>query len=184
MRSLIDVFNTSDIRHILIDYDSEYDTELLIEPFDKIMDEYGKLSGDNSYKKEIEKIDIKLYEYYLLKVIKLAIQCLQLGNNEFYRELDEAWNLKVKVNEDKLIDRKAIEALERKYKSITNKHKIAELKKREKEKNDVQWEDKIVFIHRTLEIKPEYNCTVAQYLSYEKSAKQLINARNEARKKS
>jgi hypothetical protein len=177
MRSLIDVFNTSDLRHILIEYDPNYNAELLIEPFDKIMDEYQALSGDSSYEKELEKIDMKLHEYYLLKVIKLASQCLQLGNKELFKELNETWGLKVKLNESKLIDNDAIKALERKHKSITNRHNIAEVKRKERNEASVQWEDKIVFIHRTLNIEPNYNCSVAQYLSYEKSAKELIAKR-------
>jgi hypothetical protein len=171
---LIDVFNTSDLRHILIDYDSEYDVELLIEPFDKIMAEYTELSGDNSYEKELEKLDIRLYEVYTLRVIQLASQCLLAGYKEGFKELNEAYNLKVKLDESKIIDFDAVKKLERKYKSITNRHKISELKKKEGEKKDIQWEDKIVFIHQTLKIQPDYNCTVAQYLSYEKTAKNLI----------
>lgn len=160
----------------------------LIQAYDLILKEYDELRGTNEYKKHFEKLDGTLWDLYLIDAIKLTESCLKIVdtkngkfNTTLASQLIDEFNIrhngkKVEI-EEKGLNKKAISTLEMVRKGIENKILIRNEKEKAKEKTIQLWEDARVYIQIILGILPEYDCSVTQFISYEKSAKATITAK-------
>jgi hypothetical protein len=174
MRLWVDIHNLNDKRYLLKVYDESVDESLLIEAYDKIAAEDQKLSGSEVFDEHYHNIDKKLWEGYNINIIYLTKQCLEMGRKDLAKTLIDDFRLKIKLDEKKIIDRKAIYQLERLMKSINNRVKMRELREGDNKKPDITYESMQVNIQSVLEILPDYNCSVALFREYEKSAKRRI----------
>lgn len=181
MANLVQIFNTGDLRHLLIEYDEAVEHGLLIPFFDTIMQEFEQIKGSDDYSHHLEKVDDNLWKEYLIGACALTISCINLGSKDKAELMIEKFNLRIKLNEDKIIDRDAIRKLEAKIKQIrtTLKIKQAEEERDRQTSKKVSWEQLRAGIHTGLNVLPEYDCSVSQYLAYEIQLKEL----NAARKK-
>jgi hypothetical protein len=179
MRLLVEVFNTGDYRHLLIKYDESVTDDELKPYFDIIMEEYQKLSGNSEYSYHLQKLDDRLYKELVIRSCSLTISCIRLGCKEDAKALIDDFKLRVKIDDSKVVDYKAIGVLTKKIKQIQTSFKINEIQEQEdkSKQKSVEWEDMIVHIHSTLSVQIDNDCSVKLYLSYEKQAERVINAK-------
>ena len=183
MRSFIDIFNSRDLRYLIVDWNEEdnFDVTDLIPVFDNIMQEYESLTETTEYREYFEKIDYALYEQYQVKILQLMAECLTVGQKESFKVLNEEFGFKIKFDESKILDEYALKTIDTKIKTIFNRNKIRELKtKEQKEPEKLSWEEKRVFVHINLNILPEYNCSVSQYAAYINQVNKTIAARKKS----
>lgn len=147
--------------------------------FDDLMAEYDSLKGTDEYALHLEKIDNKIHKEYLIRACLFTIVCLQYGLKEDAASLIKDFNLKIKLDDKKLIDKEAIAKLEKKIKQLKTVLKVNEIQEAEESQSNKKtvWEDLIVYIDQVVGTKVDYNCPVALYLSYEKQAKAITKAR-------
>lgn len=177
MRSFLDIHNTGDLRHLLYDFNSEVDVDLLVPIYEKIISEYVKLSGNDGYYKFLQKKDIELWDDYVIRAITITINCVQFGFNDLAKNMIQEFNLKIKI--DKKNTKNTISQLERKIKSITNKYKVKALNQRKQETKESTWGEMQVYIHRIIGVMPHFDCTVEQYTGYKNVANQKIAAQSQ-----
>ena len=181
MEKLIKIFNTGDLGYLLIKYDDSIGNEVLTPYFDTIMQEFEQLKGSDDYSYYLEKIDDNLWKEYLIRACGLAITCINSGAPDQAERLIKEFNLRITLDKTKIIDRKAAKKLEARIKQIrtTLKIKAAEEEQEKNNEKKVSWEQLRANIHTGLNVLPEYDCSVSQYLAYENQLKEL----NAARKK-
>lgn len=194
MRLLIKIDDTGDLNY-LIKKGSECDEKILVKTYEQIRIEYQDLTGDNSYKTFIDRHDLTIIETQYLTVIDTIVVCLRTMNTDtgfLYTEgaqlLIDEYNIKyngkkVEIEHQKQ-NEKTIKILEQLSKSIITRQKIRKSKDVEEQellqkgRQKTTWEDLVTYIHISLGVQMDYNCSVKQYVSYEKSAKQIIKQRN------
>ena len=182
MRCWIDVHNDGDLRHLLYEYDESVDPSLLVEIYEAIIKEDEKLTSNNNYDQHLINMDKVIWDGYYINAVSVTIQCLESGRKDLAQKLINEFKLKVKLDDNKLIDRKAIDVLSRLVKSINNKHKMRNLRDKGQKKTKSSWENMQVYIHQVLNILPDYNCTVALYRSYENAARRKVELEKQRRK--
>lgn len=178
-----------DLRYLLHEYDSEFPEEELVEVYESIMNEYQKLSGNVEYGHYFERLDTTLWDYKLLNAIELTKMCLRtLNTNTGFLCIDEAKRLVSEFNlklNGKKIEIKELSAnkeanlqLDSLQKSIQNRIIIRQAKEkeeREKESNkqEVTWNKLKIQIQFALKMEISNNCSVADFVSYQKLIKEL-----------
>ena len=187
MRHLIDIFNTKDLRYLIIGWDDEEDqdvtldddeVELLISAFDEIMDELVEITGNKEYKEHFDKFDHDNYEKLQLTIIEFINTCMSWERHDLASEIITEYQL-IK-NFDGNITPEIGKRLKAKYNSIKNRRTIRHKKKKE-EPDQLRWlwEDERTFILKWMKVMPEYDCTVLQFLSLKKEAIKSIPIKNE-----
>ena len=175
MRLLVEVFNTGDLRHILIKYDKSIANIDVSPYFDVIMMEFEALKGSGEYSEHLQKIDFTLYKELQIRTLMFIIMCLKIGQKEDAKTLIENFNFKIILNDKKIIDREAIKKAENRIKKIETSLEIQKIEDDRQKKDDkvVTWEKMRVKIHVGLSIMPENDCSVTQYLEYENYLKEV-----------
>lgn len=175
MRQFIDVFNKDDLRYILKEYDENVKQDDLKEYFDNIMEEYRSLTGNDEYERHIHKIELRQYKELQIKAYRRIIQCVEFGLNDVAEEMIKLFNFSLKIT--KPIE--TIKNAERAIKSILTTLQIQDIQEKENapKKQNIKWAGLIVYIHRTIGIKIEYDCTVELYCEYEQQANDYIKAK-------
>jgi hypothetical protein len=168
MRLLIDCFNESTPKYLLFDINDQVDEQELIAAFDKIVLEYEDLKKTREYQNHLQKEDSKIYRKYQYLALHVALHAVTLKNFKSANEIIEAFKFDIKPEPESILHL---------IKSFENIFEIEKINQAKEIKEPTNWEDMRVFIHQTLNILPEYDCTVAQYCSYEKSAISLIEQR-------
>lgn len=168
MWKLIELFNTSDARSILIDESSEVDPEELVVASEEILKEWGRLKDSNFYENHIR--DKELYNYKKLERKALSV----LAFSVTYKFTDKANEIielfKFKIKPD-------IKEIERRIKLLNNWFRLHDEKNGNEEKDIIIWEDLKAEVEYQLGYQIDYNCTAIQYLSYEKIIKRIAEAR-------
>lgn len=179
MHQWMNVFNEGDLRYILIEYDESISNTDLTPYFDVLMQEDEALKGSSDYDIHLQKVDDTLYKEYVIRACTIIIYCISYGMKEEANKLITDFDLNIKLDEKKIVDKNAIAKLESKIKQIRTVLKINEIQEKEDPSygKKAVWEDKIVYIHQITGVQMDYNCSVALYRSYEKMADRIIKAR-------
>jgi len=190
MRQLIELFNTNDLRYLLVEYDDTYSQANLVQLFDSIMFEFETLRGDNKYQEYFEQTDDSLYRGCFINAIYLTIEFLSLLQNEDAKELIIEFNIRqngkhIEISNEKF-NKKAIQQLEQIARSVESqmiiKAERERIEQQAQKPKQLNWEEQLVWIHTSLGVMPEYDCTVSRYVAYEKQINARIAAQKAAQK--
>lgn len=168
MMNLLDLFNTSDARSILIDDNYDVDAEELIEASEAIVQEWEKLRDSNAYQNHIRDKEFYMYKQLEKKALAIIIISIEYGFLVYSDELINLFKFKIGNN---------IKEAERKLKMLNNWFRLHGEKNKDEDNEHVIWEELKVYTEHALGYQIDFNCTATQYLAYEKIVKKIEAAK-------
>ena len=175
MRQLLDLFNTSDAKSIIIekylDEDFEVDPDELVRASEDIIREWEKLKDSNFYENHLRDKEFYLYKICEMQALDTIRYAIDYGFTHHAEALIKEFRFRIKPE---------IKEVERKIKLLRNWFRLYQGKHPDNEETEViVWEDLIGELEYQSEgrLTIKYDCTAIQYLSYEKIIKRISEAR-------
>lgn len=181
MQRLVSLFNSNDLRYLLDieELPEGYDVSQLLPVIDNIFFEYEELSGKKFYSQHLKESDYKIKQESIILALTTIQECLLLDRFEDAKNINKTWKLGVKTFEQadlkvrKITQNLNVQAMKDSCPDCAGKDKDCHTcNGTNKVKSYIDWGAMCANVNIQLKINPK-DSTVAEYLHYEKTIKQM-----------